>query len=149
MIDTSLVLDPDHQQGPGWRKSAKGLWNRLQAVACRNGDGKPRLCPMPLSHVRIGGAAKKPHKLLKGALSCGDLRGRRAVSTANPGGSRSSRKPPPRASSWAFILKRRAKRSQQHAAPTLWISGSHPELQSLDVIPHESGVYDEIHRQAP
>jgi hypothetical protein len=49
----------------------------------------------------------------------------------------------PRASSVAFILSRR-QRSQQHSAPTPVDLSRHPELQSLDVIPHDLESYDEL-----
>jgi hypothetical protein len=49
----------------------------------------------------------------------------------------------PRASSVAFILSRR-QRSQQSSVPTPVDLSRHPELQSLDVTPHNLETYDEL-----
>jgi transposase len=49
----------------------------------------------------------------------------------------------PRASSVAFILSRR-QRSQQRTAPPPVDLSHHPELQSLDVTPHDLESYDEL-----
>jgi hypothetical protein len=43
----------------------------------------------------------------------------------------------------AFILSRR-QRSQQHTAPTPVDLSHHPELQCLDVTPHDLESYDEL-----
>jgi hypothetical protein len=43
----------------------------------------------------------------------------------------------------AFILSRR-QRSQQPSAPTPVDLSRHPELQSLDVTPHDLESYDEL-----
>ena len=48
----------------------------------------------------------------------------------------------PRASSVAFILSRR-QRSQRTVPPPVDLS-HHPELQSLDVTPHDLESYDEL-----
>jgi transposase len=49
----------------------------------------------------------------------------------------------PRASSVAFILSRR-QRSQQQTDPTPVDLSRHPELQSLDITPHDLESYDEL-----
>jgi hypothetical protein len=54
----------------------------------------------------------------------------------------------PRASSVAFILSRR-QRSRQHTAPTPVDLRHHPELQSLDVTPHDLETYDELTHKRP
>ena len=54
----------------------------------------------------------------------------------------------PRASSVAFILSRR-QRSRQHTAPTPVDLRQHPDLQTLDVTPHDLETYDELTHKRP
>jgi hypothetical protein len=54
----------------------------------------------------------------------------------------------PRASSVAFILSRR-QRSRQYPTPPPVDLSRHPEMQSLDVTPHDLESYDELTDQKP
>jgi hypothetical protein len=127
-----LVLDPTHQQAL--------LEEKRKAFGSTPGG-------------RLAQAVPESETLLDAAFARGESAGSQTARLlklldtygADPGSTRAQHT---RASSVAFILSRR-QRSKQSSVPTPVDLSRHPELQSLDVTPHDLESYDELtHKHA-
>src|SRR6267378_601223 len=128
-----LVLDPAHQQAL--------LEEKRKAFGSTPGGRLSQAVPesealLDAAFARGESAGSQTAQLLKLLDTYGAAELRSAVREA-------LERNTPRASSVAFILSRR-QRSQQHTAPTPVDLSRHPELQSLDVTPHDLESYDEL-----
>src|SRR5438876_1219569 len=128
-----LVLDPDHQQAL--------LEEKRKAFGSTPGGRLSQAVPesealLDAAFARGESAGSQTAQLLKLLDTYGAAELRSAVREA-------LERNTPRASSVAFILSRR-QRSQQHTAPIPVDLSRHPELQSLDVTPHDLESYDEL-----
>jgi len=127
------VLDPDHQQAL--------LEEKRKAFGSTPGGRLSQAVPesealLDAAFARGESAGSQTAQLLKLLDTYGAAELRTVIREA-------VERNTPRASSVAFILSRR-QRSQQHSAPTPVDLSRHPELQSLDVIPHDLESYDEL-----
>jgi hypothetical protein len=128
-----LVLDPAHQQAL--------LEEKRKAFGSTPGGRLAQAVPesealLDAAFARGESAGSQTAQLLKLLDTYGAAELRRAIQEA-------LERNTPRASSVAFILSRR-QRSQQHTAPTPVDLSHHPELQCLDVTPHDLESYDEL-----
>src|SRR5438034_4297576 len=133
-----LVLDPAHQQAL--------LEEKRKAFGSTPGGRLSQAVPesealLDAAFARGESAGSQTAQLLKLLDTYGAAELRSAVREA-------LERNTPRASSVAFILSRR-QRSQQHTAPTPVDLSRHPELQSLDVTPHDLESYDELTHKHP
>jgi transposase len=128
-----LVLDPTHQQAL--------LEEKRKAFGATPGGRLAQAAPesealLDAAFARGESAGSQTAQLLKLLDTYGAAELRSAIREA-------LERNTPRASSVAFILSRR-QRSRQHTAPTPVDLSRHPELQSLDVTPHDLESYDEL-----
>lgn len=128
-----LVLDPTHQQAL--------LEEKRQAFGSTPGGRLAQAVPesetlLDAAFARGESAGNQTAGLLKLLDTYGAAELRSAIREA-------LERNTPRASSVAFILSRR-QRSQQHTALTPVDLSRHPELQSLEVTPHNLETYDEL-----
>jgi len=128
-----LVLDPAHQQ--------ELLEEKRKAFGSTPGGRLAQAAPesealLDAAFARGESAGSQTAQLLKLLDTYEAAELRRAIQEA-------LERNTPRASSVAFILSRR-QRSQQRTAPPPVDLSQHPELQSLDVTPHDLESYDEL-----
>jgi len=128
-----LVLDPAHQQVL--------LEEKRKAFGSTPGGRLAQAAPesealLDAAFARGESAGSQTAQLLKLLDTYGAAELRSAIHEA-------LERSTPRASSVAFILSRR-QRSRQNTAPIPVDLSRHPELESLDVIPHDLESYDEL-----
>lgn len=128
-----LVLDPAHQQAL--------LEEKRKAFGSTPGGRLAQAVPecetlLDAAFARGESAGSQTAQLLKLLDTYGAAELRSAIREA-------LERNTPRASSVAFILSRR-QRSQHHSAPAPVDLSRHPEVQSLDVKPHDLETYDEL-----
>jgi transposase len=128
-----LILDPDHQQAL--------LEEKRKAFGSTPGGRLSQAVPesealLDAAFARGESAGSQTAQLLKLLDTYGAAELRTAIREA-------LERNTPHASSVAFILSRR-QRSQKQTAPTPVDLSRHPELQSLDVTPHDLESYDEL-----
>ncbi len=128
-----LVLDPTHQQAL--------LEEKRKAFGSTPGGRLAQAVPesealLDTAFARGESAGSQTAQLLKLLDTYGAVELRSAIREA-------LERNTPHASSVAFILSRR-QRSQKHTAPTPVDLRRHPEVQSLDITPHDLESYDEL-----
>lgn len=128
-----LVLDPTHQQAL--------LEEKRKAFGSTPGGRLAQAVPesealLDTAFARGESAGSQTAQLLKLLDTYGAVELRSAIREA-------LERNMPHASSVAFILSRR-QRSQKHTAPTPVDLRRHPEVQSLDITPHDLESYDEL-----
>jgi transposase len=128
-----LVLDPTHQQAL--------LEEKRKAFGSTPGGRLAQAVPesealLDTAFARGESAGSQTAQLLKLLDTYGAVELRSAIREA-------LERNTPHASSVAFILSRR-QRSQKHTAPTPVDLSRHPEVQSLDITPHDLESYDEL-----
>jgi transposase len=128
-----LVLDPTHQQAL--------LEEKRKAFGSTPGGRLAQAVPesealLDTAFARGESAGSQTAQLLKLLDTYGAVELRSAIREA-------LERNTPHASSVAFILSRR-QRSQKHIAPTPVDLSRHPEVQSLDITPHDLESYDEL-----
>lgn len=130
-----LVLDPAHQEAL--------LEEKRKAFGSTPGGRLAQAVPesetlLDQAFARGESAGSQTAQLLKLLDTYGATELRSAVREA-------LERNTPRASSVAFLLSKR-QRSRQRSAPPLVDLSRHPELQSLDVVPHNLETYDDLAR---
>lgn len=130
-----LVLDPAHQEAL--------LEEKRKAFGSTPGGRLAQAVPesetlLDQAFARGESAGSQTAQLLKLLDTYGATELRSAVREA-------LERNTPRASSVAFLLSKRQRSRQRSAPPPVDLS-RHPELQSLDVVPHNLETYDDLAR---
>lgn len=133
-----LVLDPTHQQAL-LEEKRKAFGSTPSGRLVQAAPESEAL--LDAAFARGESAGSQTAQLLKLLDTYGAAELRTAIQEA-------LERNTPRASSVAFILSRR-QRSRQHTAPTPVDLRHHPDLQSLDVTPHDLEIYDELTHKRP